>query len=34
MKKITLTIALAVGITFAKAQDTTCTYFTGESNRI
>tara|TARA_R100000655_G_scaffold5404_1_gene16833 strand:+ start:1322 stop:1678 length:357 start_codon:yes stop_codon:yes gene_type:complete len=30
MKKITLTIALAVGITFAKAQDTTCTYFTGE----
>mgnify|MGYP003680693880 CR=1 FL=1 len=30
MKKITLTIALATGIMFAKAQDTTCTYFTGK----
>ena len=30
MKKITLTIALATGIMFAKAQDTTCTFFTGE----
>jgi hypothetical protein len=29
MKKITLSIALAVGIMSAKAQDTTCTYFVG-----
>ena len=29
MKKLTLSIALAVGIMSAKAQDTTCTYFVG-----
>jgi hypothetical protein len=29
MKKIALSIALAVGIMSAKAQDTTCTYFVG-----
>ena len=30
MKKLTISIALAAGIMLAKAQDTTCTYFTGK----
>lgn len=30
MKKLTLSIALVAGIMSAKAQDTTCTYFTGK----
>jgi len=30
MNKITLTIALVFGFTIANAQDTTCTFFTGE----
>ena len=30
MKKITLSIALVAAILSAKAQDTTCTYFTGK----
>ena len=30
MNKITLTIALVLGFTIANAQDTTCTFFTGE----
>ena len=30
MKKLTLSIALVAGILSAKAQDTTCTYFTGK----
>lgn len=30
MKKLTISIALVAGIMSAKAQDTTCTYFTGK----
>ena len=30
MKKITLSIGLLVGVMSMKAQDTTCTYFTGK----
>jgi len=30
MKKLTLSICLVAGILSAKAQDTTCTYFTGK----
>ena len=30
MKKLTLSISLVAAILSAKAQDTTCTYFTGE----
>ena len=31
MKKLALPIALVFGFTFANAQDTTCTYFTGKN---
>ena len=30
MKKLTLSVGLLVGVMSAKAQDTTCTYFTGK----
>ena len=30
MKKLTLSVGLLIGVISAKAQDTTCTYFTGK----
>ena len=30
MKKVTLSVGLLIGVMSMKAQDTTCTYFTGK----
>ena len=30
MKKLTLSVGLLIGVMSMKAQDTTCTYFTGK----